>query len=75
MALRCLTFEVRRDRRWDARPGPQKMYRVPPDRAWWSAVGPRLDRGVRPRLGLLCQFQFKGPSTGLCILPQCGQRR
>ena len=23
------------------------MYRVPPDRAWWLAVGPRLERGVR----------------------------
>ena len=24
----CLTFELRRDRRQDARPGPVKMYRV-----------------------------------------------
>ena len=23
------------------------MYRVPPDRAWWPAVGARLERGVR----------------------------
>ena len=39
---RRLTFELRRDQREDARPGPAKMYRVPPDRAWWPAVGPRL---------------------------------
>ena len=45
--LCCLTFEVRRDRRQDARPGLVKMYRVPPARAWWPAVGPRLDRRVR----------------------------
>ena len=42
-----LTFELRRDRRQGARPGPVKMYRVPPARAWWLAVGPRLERGVR----------------------------
>jgi hypothetical protein len=45
--LRCLTFELSRPRRWDARPGLAKMYRVPPDRAWWPAVGARLERGVR----------------------------
>ena len=49
MALRCLTFEVSRRRRWDARPGLAKMYRVPPARAWWPAVGAPLDRGVRQR--------------------------
>ena len=43
----CLTFELRRDQRQDARPGLVKMYRVPPARAWWPAVGPRLERGVR----------------------------
>ena len=26
------------------------MYTVPLTRAWWLAVGPRLERGVRPRL-------------------------
>ena len=46
--MRGLTFEVRRDRRQDARPGPVKMYRVPPARAWWPAVGAPLERGVRP---------------------------
>ena len=45
----CLTFEVRRDRRRGARPGPQKMYTAPVARAWCPAVGPRLDRRVRPR--------------------------
>jgi hypothetical protein len=42
-----LTFELRRDQRQDARPGLAKMYRVPSDRAWWPAVGPRLERRVR----------------------------
>ena len=27
-----------------------KMYRVPPARAWWPAVGAPLERGVMPRL-------------------------
>ena len=52
-ALWCLTFELRRDRRQDARPGPVKMYSVPPARAWWLAVGPRLERGVRRHWWLL----------------------
>ena len=46
--MRRLTFELRRDRRQDARPGLAEMYRVPPARAWWPAVGPRLERRVRP---------------------------
>ena len=29
-------------------PGWMKMYRVPPARAWWPAVGAPLERGVRP---------------------------
>ena len=45
---RCLTFELSGRRRQDARPGLAKMYRVPPDRAWWPAVGAPLERGVRP---------------------------
>ena len=45
--LRCLTFELSGRRRQDARPGLAKMYRVPPDRAWWPAVGAPLERGVR----------------------------
>ncbi len=46
--MRCLTFELSGRRRQDAKPGPVKMYRVPPARAWWPAVGAPLERGVRP---------------------------
>ena len=47
-ALWCaLTFELSGRRRQDARPGLAKMYRVPPGRAWWPAVGGPLERGVR----------------------------
>lgn len=46
-----LTFELSGRQRQDARPGLAKMYRVPPDRAWWRAVGAPLERGVRRRLG------------------------
>ena len=49
MHLLCgLTFELSGRQRQDARPGLAKMYRVPPDRAWWPAVGAPLERGVRP---------------------------
>ena len=51
-ALRRLTFELSGRQRQDARPGLAKMYRVPPDRAWWPAVGAPLERGVRPQLAL-----------------------
>ena len=51
--LRGLTFELSGRRRQDARPGLAKMYRVPPDRAWWPAVGAPLERGVRPQLTFL----------------------
>ena len=47
-----LTFELSWHRRWDARPGLAKMYRVPPDRAWWPAVGAQLERGVRLRFAV-----------------------
>jgi len=46
-----LTFELSARRRQDARPGLAKMYRVPPDRAWWPAVGAPLERGVRHQRG------------------------
>lgn len=54
--IRCapkqsLTFELRSHRRQDARPGPVKMYSVPPPRAWWPAVGGPLERGVRSLCG------------------------
>jgi hypothetical protein len=42
-----LTFELSGRQRQNARPGLAKMYRVPPDRAWWPAVGAPLERGVR----------------------------
>ena len=42
-----LTFELSGRQRQDARTGLAKMYRVPPDRAWWPAVGAPLERGVR----------------------------
>ncbi len=45
--LRGITFELSGRQRQDARPGLAKMYRVPPDRAWWPAVGAPLERGVR----------------------------
>ena len=50
----CLgpTFELSGRRRQDARPGPVKMYCVPPARAWWPAVGAPLERVVRPQLQL-----------------------
>ena len=53
--MRGLTFEVRRDQRWDARPGLVKMYSVPAARAWWHAVGSQVDRGVRLTEGLGAQ--------------------
>ena len=47
----ALTFELSGRQRQDARPGLAKMYRVPPDRAWWPAVGAPLERGVRRQFG------------------------
>ena len=45
-----LTFELSGRQRQDAEPGLVKMYRVPPARAWWPAVGAPLERGVRAHL-------------------------
>ena len=45
VSLDALTFEISGRRRQDARPGLAKMYRVPPSRAWWPAVGAPLERG------------------------------
>jgi len=47
--LRGLTYKLSGRQRQDARPGLAKMYRVPPDWAWWPAVGAPLERGVRRR--------------------------
>ena len=57
--LRGLTFELSGRQRQDARPGLAKMYRVPPDRAWWPAVGAPLERGVRPHRGDDAMFQVR----------------
>ena len=40
----CLTFELSGRQRQDARPGLAKMYRVPPDRAWWGSMPFRVER-------------------------------
>src|SRR5438876_5281546 len=47
LPLRCLTFELRRDRRYCAWPARRIMYQGA-SRAKCNAVGPRLERGVRP---------------------------
>ncbi len=64
----CLTFELTGRRRWDARPGLAKMYRVPPDRAWWPAVGAPVERGVRPHLqgpSVTCQAKQAARDSGI----------
>lgn len=52
------TFELTGRQRRDARPGLAKMYRVPPARAWWPAVGAPVERGVRPHLALHGDMSF-----------------
>ena len=42
--LCAVTFELSGRRQQATKPGLAKMYRVPPARAWWLAVGPRLER-------------------------------
>jgi hypothetical protein len=44
-----LTFELSRAQRQDALARTEKMYRVPQAGPRWPAVGPRLERGVRPQ--------------------------
>jgi hypothetical protein len=46
------------------------MYRVPPDRAWWPAVGAPLERGVRRQCVIehIRAFQALGRSGGRVIL-------
>ena len=72
--------EVRRGQRWDARPRPQKMYTVPVAGAWWLAVGPRLDRLVRPRLAadratvcMALNELHEQPAWAPCVANQRGQ--
>ena len=71
-----LTFEVRRDQWWGARPGPQTMYTVPVARAWCPAVGPRLDRRVRPHCGLRTRRSVRGGTwlSSLSISGTSGSR-
>jgi hypothetical protein len=64
-----LTFELSGRRRQDARPGPVKMYRVPPARAWWPAVGAPLERGVRPRLATAAHVGLPPLQRGLAGSP------
>jgi len=47
--LCSLAFELSWDRRRGAKPRLARMYRVPPGWAWRLAVGPQLERGVRPQ--------------------------
>ena len=54
VVLRDLTFELRRARRGGARPAG-RMICLTWRRAWWLAVGPRLERGVRPRCNCVAQ--------------------
>ena len=49
VVIRRLTFELSGRQRQDASARTVKMYRVPPDRAWWPAVGAPLERVVRRR--------------------------
>jgi hypothetical protein len=63
--LRCLTFELSGRQRQDARPGPVKMHRVPPARAWWPAVGAPLERGVRHRFSQLMALPSARKDPGL----------
>ena len=72
--LRSLTFELSWHRRWDARPGLAKMYRVPPAGPAWPAVGAQLERGVRPQLSVLAgrgRLCFASDWT-LCVLVFAG---
>ena len=66
---RCLTFELRRDRRQSARPGGG-MINLTWSRAWWFAVGPRLERGVRPRSAAVarCSRQLVKELPGVCAI-------
>ena len=63
ISMRGLTFELSGRQRQDARPGLAKMYRVPPDRAWWPAVGAPLERGVRPHRA------YSDPVAEILVVP------
>jgi hypothetical protein len=61
-----LTFELSGSRRQATRPGPVKMYRVPPAWAWGPAVGAPLERGVRPRYCCAAIVGHAPPVTSCC---------
>jgi hypothetical protein len=71
----CLTFELSGRRRQDARPGLAKMYRVPPDRAWWPAVGAPLERGVRPHFAYAAGPARATPATRMMTLGTASRER
>jgi hypothetical protein len=75
---RGLTFELRRDRRRDARPDGWMINKAR-RRAWWLAVGPRLERGVRRRCVHAADQATLDPgkdSEGVqVLLVNCGQMR
>ena len=63
--LCCLTFELSGRQRQHAWPGLAKMYCVPPDRAWWPAVGAPLERRVRAhRRGAAVDLEFHTLDSG-----------
>jgi hypothetical protein len=51
--------ELTGQRRMDAWPRLAKMYHVPPDRAWWTAVALRLSEGLGIIVPLL-EERFQG---------------
>jgi hypothetical protein len=73
--LCCLTFELSRHQRWDARPGPQKMYTVPVARAWWPAVGARLERGVRRHFSVRHERSRSDTAPGTPVMSPLGVAR
>ena len=58
--FRCLTFELSRHKRCDARARTAKMYRVTLAGPAWHAGGARLERGVRPRCAMVATALVAG---------------
>jgi len=61
-------------RRQDAKPGLARMYRVPPDRAWWPAVDGPVERPVRPHLAVLQVDDGAAAGEPWCLLAQARPR-
>jgi hypothetical protein len=51
------------------------MYRVPPARAWWPAVGAQLERGVRQRRAMFAVLVVDLPKLCSSFLPAEGVPR